>query len=246
MTTPSVPENAPGWYGKLPTLGDFASRRLEADFIDAWDDWLAAGLAEWQGREPVGWLDAYLAGPSWRFLLMPDALGPGAAPLAGVLMPSVDRVGRYFPFTLAQPLARLPSQADELASLLDWLHRLNDVALDAMQDDWPVDQLETELARPECATPAWSEPAAAATPAWPGAGSLALREFQPVADLVAWLTQAGWARLLQDLPGQAWWWHTDAEGQPRLKVTQGLPRGTDFATLLGAAPSPAATIIATN
>ena len=35
---------APGWHGKLPTLGDFASRRLEAPFIEAWDGWLAAGM----------------------------------------------------------------------------------------------------------------------------------------------------------------------------------------------------------
>ena len=25
---------APGWYGKLPTLGDFASRRLDPEFIE--------------------------------------------------------------------------------------------------------------------------------------------------------------------------------------------------------------------
>ena len=29
---------AAGWYGKLPTLGDFASRRLDNDFVDIWDN----------------------------------------------------------------------------------------------------------------------------------------------------------------------------------------------------------------
>ena len=27
----------PGWYGKIPSLGDFASRRLPQSFVAAWD-----------------------------------------------------------------------------------------------------------------------------------------------------------------------------------------------------------------
>ena len=87
-----------GWYGKLPSLGDFASRRLSAGFIEAWDAWLAAGMADWCRREPDAWLAHYLAGPSWRFLLMPGAMAGASAgekgAWAGVLMPSVDKVGR--------------------------------------------------------------------------------------------------------------------------------------------------------
>src|SRR5262249_35940975 len=30
----------PGWYGKLPSLGDFASRRLPVEFVKAWDSCL--------------------------------------------------------------------------------------------------------------------------------------------------------------------------------------------------------------
>ena len=30
----------PGWFGKLPGLGDFASRRLPDTFVAAWDRWL--------------------------------------------------------------------------------------------------------------------------------------------------------------------------------------------------------------
>ena len=35
---------APGWYGKMAMLGDFASRRLPQEFIDACDAWLARGV----------------------------------------------------------------------------------------------------------------------------------------------------------------------------------------------------------
>ena len=66
----------PGWFGKLPSLGDFASRRVDVDFMEAWDGWLAQGLAGWQARDGDAWLTDYLNGPSWRFVLMPGTL-PG-------------------------------------------------------------------------------------------------------------------------------------------------------------------------
>ena len=154
----------PGWYGKLPTLGDFASRRLSADFIEPWDIWLGEGLAA--QRETLGeaWLDAYLHSPTWRFVLMPGTL-LGLEPqraLAGVLMPSVDRVGRYFPLTLIASLAALPQSATELEALLGWLHRLEDLALDALQDDWSIEELDDALALlPPVSPPEESAPAAA-------------------------------------------------------------------------------------
>lgn len=147
-----------GWYGKLPALGDFASRRLPPEFIEAWDQWLARGLADWQAREP-DWLTHYLQGPSWRFLIAPGVFGDSA--WAGVLMPSVDQVGRYFPLCIAGSRPRLPGSAEALQTLLDWLLRLDDLALDAMQYDWPIATLEDELQRvgdwpadmAECASP---------------------------------------------------------------------------------------------
>ena len=53
-----------GWYGKIPSLGDFVSRRLPASFIDIWDTWLQKAMAT--SREQLGehWLDLYLLGHS--------------------------------------------------------------------------------------------------------------------------------------------------------------------------------------
>ncbi len=92
-----------GWYGKLPILGDFTRRHLPPAFIDPWDDWLQAGIAGSRAALGGAWLDHYLTAHVWHFVLMPGVLGPPA--WAGVCRPSVDRVGRYFPFTLAAPLA---------------------------------------------------------------------------------------------------------------------------------------------
>jgi type VI secretion system protein ImpM len=141
--------SAPGWYGKLPVLGDFASRRLDQDFVDGWDSWLASGMLALRERGENTWLDGYLASPSWRFLLMPGVLdgAAGAQAWAGVLMPSVDRVGRYFPFTIAQPLGAGPASIQQMSSLWQWLGKLDDIAADAMHEDWSVHRLEDELAR---------------------------------------------------------------------------------------------------
>ena len=83
---------APGWHGKLPSLGDFASRRLPHEFVEVWDHWLAEGLSTLRQPAPDAWLDGYLASPIWRFVLMPGALpgSQGTQGWTGVLMPSGD------------------------------------------------------------------------------------------------------------------------------------------------------------
>ena len=205
----------PGWYGKLPSLGDFASRRLDQEFIEAWDHWLASGLASWRENEPSAWLDRYLSGPSWRFVITPGVLKstPGATAWAGVLMPSVDRVGRYFPLTLALPLARLPASPAQADTLFSWLHALDDLALDALDEDWSADQLEAELLK-------LGGPPASADAEDDAEGS-------------------GLATLLPELLSasqgtQVLWICCDANGQPQWRVTPGLPAEADFESLLGA------------
>ena len=138
----------PGWYGKLPTLGDFASRRLEDDFIEPWDLWLAGALQAQRGALGEAWLDTYRQSPPWRFLLTPGVIAGAAAGVvfAGVLVPSADRVGRHFPLTLAASLPAVPTAPADIEALLGWLHRLEDTALDAVQSGWGIDDLEAALA----------------------------------------------------------------------------------------------------
>lgn len=155
MSTPG----APGWYGKLPSLGDFASRRLPPLFVEPWDHWLADGLASWRDSDP-DWLDAFLAAPTWRFALGADVPFMRSPGYAGVLMPSVDRVGRYFPLTVARPRGRAEHQVPAA-----WLQTLEGRAVAALHDDWDAERFDAELAA--------IEPAEAlddAGPDWPEAG----------------------------------------------------------------------------
>ncbi|MDI1258125.1 type VI secretion system-associated protein TagF [Aquabacterium sp.] len=227
----------PGWYGKLPTLGDFASRRLEPTFIDPWDAWLAEGIAGLRAQAEGTWLDHYLASPVWRFLLMPGVIGLDTA-MAGVLMPSVDRVGRYFPLTLIAPIAPTPSTAADTDALLAWLHQLDDAAADALHDDWSIEQLESELERllpPTPTTPAPSPGASALASVLQGPLQHAHLPVAGRADLSSLLAQSAATSWQAAAQGLAFWWTESAEGAPRSLVSRGLPRGDGFAALLGSA-----------
>lgn len=219
----------PGWHGKLPALGDFASRRLPHEFIEPWDTWLAAGLQALREQAPAQWLEGYLASPIWRFLLLPGVLPgtPGEQGWAGVLMPSVDRAGRYFPFTVAWPLTCLPASAAAFEALHRWLHQLDDLAADALQDDWAVARLEAELGH--LPPPAW--PAASAT-----GGRESTRDIDTTTDVTTFIQEAALGFWQTAASGQAFWWCQPGTGPGRLVVTQGLPGGAQIQCLLGAPP----------
>lgn len=142
----------PGWYGKLPVLGDFAGRRLPPVFVEPWDHWLATGLAHWRASDSA-WLDGFLAAPTLRFVLGAGIPFDGSPGYAGVLMPSVDRVGRYFPLTVAR--ARDIGETEAPSA---WLHAMEGVAVAALNEDWSAERLDAELGhRPEESDggPAW-------------------------------------------------------------------------------------------
>ncbi len=98
-----------GFYGKLPSHGDFLRRRVSDAFVGVWDGWLQECLTA--SRTSLGdrWLEIYLTSPVWRFACAAGTCGP--SPVIGVMAPSVDRVGRYFPLTL---VAELPPQTPQL------------------------------------------------------------------------------------------------------------------------------------
>lgn len=227
-------DTPPGWHGKLPSLGDFASRRLDAPFIDAWDGWLAAGLLALREAQPATWLDAYLSSPSWRFLLMPEVL-PGEAgeqAYAGVLMPSVDRVGRYFPFTIVQPLGDAPASTQQMQSLWAWLARLDELAADALQEDWDVERLEAELAR--MAAPDVGPQSAGGSPGPLLAGAVAALALPAGADAALAIGIEAQALWRDKARGLAYWFASTELVGDRLLVSRGLPAAAAIGALLAA------------
>jgi type VI secretion system ImpM family protein len=205
-----------GWHGKLPCLGDFATRRLPPAFVRGWDDWLSSVLHESRRRLGEGWIDAYLTAPLWRFVAGPGALGD--RPWAGLLMSSVDRVGRHFPLTLARRLAHAPSDADGLHAALIALDCEAAAALATLTEGRPVEPFEADLAR--CAE--------VARPGSPVRGTqdplyaACTRLVDGVGDLPSLL--AGGATL--------WAEYADGPAVPRTHAFPGLPTAEDYIVLL--------------
>jgi len=137
-----------GFYGKIPSEGDFVTRRLPWEFTSVWDDWLQHGMQA--SREALGerWLALYLSAPIWRFQVAPGVCGPIG--WRGLFFASVDRVGRYFPLTLAfadhgaTALSALSGEADA------WL-AVEDAALAGLAPALPIaefDRMMEALAMP--------------------------------------------------------------------------------------------------
>lgn len=133
-----------GWFGKLPSHGDFLQRRAPDSFIGVWDAWLQECMS--QSRQQLGhdWLDTYLTSPVWRFFLSGGVVGTSS--FAGVLVPSVDRVGRYFPLTV---FAELPAGLPPMALAIqgrEWLKSIEALALEALaSDDFNLEQFDAAL-----------------------------------------------------------------------------------------------------
>jgi len=235
-----------GWYGKLPSLGDFAQRRLPTAFVDVWDDWLGAELARVRMRDD-GWLQAYLSSPVWRFVLLPGALSPTSTAWSGVLMPSVDKVGRYFPLTLACEQPSLPTEAKDLDILLAWLHDLDDVAADALHEDWTLDQLEHTLLQQPMPQPRPFDPEDTIIdllPDTPPQSSASLSDvfdtlhmnggpgFMLAAPRRLELARTLALQMAQQRRGLALWW-CDAPDDARVMISRGLPTQRWFDALFG-------------
>jgi type VI secretion system protein ImpM len=134
----------PAWWGKLPGMGDFAHRRLPDEFRHAWDRWLQAGLLQLRARH-ANWNERYLQAPLWCFVVGHGVIGEGA--WMGVLMPSVDAVGRYFPFTVVDALEPVPVELEGqwLVQAMRWFALASQCAIDGLEQDLDASGFEALL-----------------------------------------------------------------------------------------------------
>lgn len=127
-----------GAYGKMPNMGDFFRIGLPRCFCDPWDKWLQSALVSSRTVLGGAWQDSYMSAPIWRFSFGAGVTGPHSA--LGVLMPSVDKVGRAFPLTLAG-LDVGEQSSDQVFA------QLEEIALAALEDDMTKAHLAQALAQ---------------------------------------------------------------------------------------------------
>lgn len=99
--------------------------------MDAWDAWLQECIHESRQALQDAWLNAYLTGPVWRFVFAAGVCGEGA--YAGILVPSVDRVGRYFPLTVVAQLVDDDCPLAIACGSGEWFEAAETLVLDALQ-----------------------------------------------------------------------------------------------------------------
>ncbi|MCQ0988632.1 type VI secretion system-associated protein TagF [Jiella marina] len=217
-------------FGKLPQRRDFVSHGMPKTLLNAWEGWLEQAVA--QSRKALGeeFDDRYMVMPAWRFWFGRAVVGVSAC---GVLIPSVDGVGRKFPLTLfalapedhsielplIDPMERVFSAME--ARLLDTLSADTGAPFDVAEvlNDLPQPPIRVDGAAP--------------------AGS-AEREADDAAPAVVRLLQeacrADHRRLAE---GSSYFWtagHADA-GAPAWYSCSGLPQPQVFAAMLdGKAP----------
>ncbi|MGF1461678.1 MAG: type VI secretion system-associated protein TagF [Maricaulaceae bacterium] len=134
-----------GFYGKLPSRGDFVSRNIDAAFVDAWDPFVRAGLADARAALGEAFEPCYLDAPAWVAALGPGVCGPTARLL--VMCPSVDAAGRYFPLTAVwpDPAAEAPP-AVRLVLAADWAVETEAALRNALGPQSDPDALAERLA----------------------------------------------------------------------------------------------------
>ncbi len=137
-----------GWFGKLPSAGDFVSRRMSYTVQQFWDRWCASGMESLKAGNPLTGWEFWRNTPKWAFLIPAQ---PGIAQAqAGVLAPSCDRVGRNFPLLVCLSLAsdKTTLMMPRLAALvLAWADVIAEVQFGQLGINVLDERLEAALAR---------------------------------------------------------------------------------------------------
>lgn len=132
-----------GYYGKVSTHGDFVNRGLPVSFIAPWDAWVQEAVITCQQQLGDDWLSCYLTSPIYRFVLAPGICGENS--WLGIMMPSVDRVGRYYPLTITTMNRSNINPFFLLEQEVSWFTNVEALALSSLADNFSLELFNHEL-----------------------------------------------------------------------------------------------------
>ena len=219
-----------GFFGKLPSHGDFVGRRVASGFREVWDAWLQRCLTESQRQLGSRWLECYLTSPMWRFFLCDGVAGETS--YAGVLLPSVDRVGRYFPLTVVAGLPVELGAASFAEGAAGWFNEVEQLCSGALENpDFELGEFDTALA----ATTRWLsglDQSCLIRP-FPGRSTQWRWPLRAVDDPGAALGGALMTTAQTALRPMTMWWTAGSDlVYPSVLVSRSLPNPQSFADLL--------------
>ena len=220
-------QNPFGYFGKLPSFGDFVHQVLPQDFATRFHEWLQLSMAA--GRDALGedFLRCYLNCPAWKFIASRGVCGE--QPVVGITIPSVDRVGRYFNFTLATVLPLDTNPVAYVIGNTDGFRELEDTALDILENDYGKDEIENLVRQLALKFDAAGEGRSTVDPS---ADSIRLSLDHPS----AFWEQAATLRpglLARDLGECSFWWYgQQGQDQSRMVVSSGMLSANDYLHML--------------
>ena len=217
----------PGFFGKLPSRGDYVGQDLPPAFIDPFEAWLHRALAASQSVLAARWQELFRASPVWRFVLGSGLCGEAAA--AGVMLPSADRAGRSYPFIIAASLAARPAPIDVVVKASAWFERARQFGramIERPMEPGMITRGLAQLGAPEFADAPRPPPLAARPAGWRVASTLPqdpLASIAPLLHGVASTICLGYS---------LWWTEGSAAVKPSMLLCDGLPAPERFAAFI--------------
>ena len=134
-----------GWYGKLPSAGDFLQRRFPEALTRQWSLWFQVGLLNWQKREEQRSAEPqrFAKAPVWNFVV-PPMLGSQLVQM-GCLLPARDSVGRQYPVCAQFSFTPAEWSTGRLAMAGTWYQQLGRTLLHAVNNGFSAEQLDQAL-----------------------------------------------------------------------------------------------------
>jgi type VI secretion system protein ImpM len=220
-----------GFFGKIPLTGDFIHRRMSSVFMNRWDEWLKVNILHSQQKLGDRWLPIYSQSPMWRFCIAPGVIDDKA--YLGIMIPSVDSVGRYFPLTVAQAVDKkaLPFMLSDTAN--HWFQNIEDLLLDLLEGYEP--NLQVFDAKIAALKPKWIDSLNSIPTAQTSLnGSFNLHlEVSSANSINNSLSSLMLHNLLESNKGFTFWWNEGSEAyQPNILLSDKLPTKDQFSALL--------------
>lgn len=220
-----------GFFGKIPLTGDFIHRRMSSVFMNRWDEWLKVNILHSQQKLGDRWLPIYSQSPMWRFCIAPGVIDDKA--YLGVMIPSVDSVGRYFPLTVAQAVESkaLPFMLSDTAN--QWFQNIEDLLLDLLEGYEP--NLQVFDAKIAALKPKWIDSLSTIP-----AGKTSLNssfnlhlEVSSASSINHSLSSLMLHNLLESKKGFTFWWNEGSEAyKSNVLFSDKLPAIEQFSALL--------------
>lgn len=134
-----------GFYGKIPSHGDFVSEGLDRELLGAFDNWLQSGMHACAEVFGDRWSAVFSASPPLRFIIERGIWGRSA--YAGVLLPSKDRVGRKYPLVILAQLSDFRQHPRTLYLDDTWFMAAEALAETSVTSDFEMSRFTSSIKR---------------------------------------------------------------------------------------------------